>query len=132
MENRMTEKQWKLLGKLSKERYAPTLLAQYKQFLATDLSKQTASKLIEQFLEAPKKSQSPEYKAEQAKADKAEAEAILREALGDAQIANISGSKAYSLVSGSNRHADLTKLQAEFPQAYEAVVKTTAYDYIKA
>ena len=68
----------------------------------------------------------------QAKADKAEAEAILREALGDAKVANISGSKAYSLVSGSNRSADLTKLAEEFPEAYEAVIRTTTYDYIKA
>jgi len=68
----------------------------------------------------------------QAKQAKAEAEAILREALGNAQIATISGSKAYSLINGSNRHADLTKLAEEFPEAYEATVKTTAYDYIKA
>lgn len=68
----------------------------------------------------------------QAKTAKTEAEAILREALGDAQIATISGSKAYALIAGSNRHADLAKLEIEFPEAYEAVVKTTTYDYIKA
>jgi len=64
MENRMTQKQWKLLGQLSRERHAPSLFAEFEQFLATDLSKQGASKLIEQFLKAPKKSESPEYKAE--------------------------------------------------------------------
>lgn len=68
----------------------------------------------------------------QAKADKAEAEAILREALGDAQVATIGGAKAFSLVAGSNRHADLTKLAEEFAEAYEATVKTTTYDYIRA
>jgi hypothetical protein len=67
-----------------------------------------------------------------AKAQKAEAERVLREALGDAQVATVGGVKAYSLVNGSNRHADLAKLEAEFAEAYEATVKTTAYDYIKA
>lgn len=61
--DRMTEKQWKLLGRLKGERYAPSLLPKYDEFLAKDLSKQGASELIEQFLNAPKKSESLEYKA---------------------------------------------------------------------
>ena len=60
----MTEKQWKLLGKLSRERYEPNLWAKFEKFLANDLSKQGATELIGKYLEAPKKSESPEYEAE--------------------------------------------------------------------
>lgn len=63
MENKMTEKQWKFLGRLKSERYAPNLVAKYEAFLATDLSSKGASELIEQYLNSPKKSESLEYKA---------------------------------------------------------------------
>jgi hypothetical protein len=89
MENRMTQKQWKLLGQLSKERHAPSLFAEFEQFLATDLSKQGASKLIEQFLKAPKKSESPEYKAELAeRAKQARERAELAEQAKQAETEN--------------------------------------------
>ena len=63
MGNKMTEKQWKFLGRLKNERYAPNLVAKYDEFLATDLSSKGASELIEQYLNSPKKSESLEYKA---------------------------------------------------------------------
>jgi hypothetical protein len=67
-----------------------------------------------------------------AKAQKAEAEAILRSVLGEAQVAKIGGVPAFKLVNGSNRHANLNVLADAFPEAYEASVKVTEYDYIKA
>lgn len=66
------------------------------------------------------------------KAKKAEAEIILREALGEAKVAKIGGSIAYKLVNGSNRHADLKLLAENFPEAYEASVKVAEYDFIRA
>ena len=74
MESKITEKQLKFLRKLSKERYAPSLFAKFQEFLATDLSKQGASELIEQFLKAPKKNESPEYRAELAEQARQRAE----------------------------------------------------------
>jgi hypothetical protein len=68
----------------------------------------------------------------QAKAAKAQAEVILRSALGDSSQATISGAVAFKLVNGSSRHASLKDLAEGFPEAYEAVVKTTPYDYIKS
>lgn len=91
MENKITEKQWDLLRKLSRERYAPSLYAEFVEFLKTDLSKQGASNLIEQFLKAPKKSESQEYKAELAeqarqRAEQAQQRAELAEQRKQAEI----------------------------------------------
>lgn len=67
-----------------------------------------------------------------AKAVKAEAEAILRASIaGKATAGSIGGVVAFKIVNGSNRHADLKALAVEFPEAFEAVVKTTDYDYVK-
>lgn len=66
------------------------------------------------------------------KAKKAEAEVVLREALGEVKVAKIGGAVAYKLVSGSNRSADLKKLAEEFPEAYEAVVRVAEYDFVRA
>ena len=89
MENRITEKQLGLLRKLAKEKYAPSLVAELEKFLATDLSKQGASNLIEKFLEAPKKSESPEYKAELAeRAKQARERAELAEQAKQAETEN--------------------------------------------
>ncbi len=67
MTERLSQKQYKFLRVLYKERYAPHLEEKFQQFVATDLSKQGASELIEQFLNSPKKSESQEYKDEVAK-----------------------------------------------------------------
>ena len=85
----MTEKQWKLLWKLSRERYAPSLFAKFQEFLATDLSKKGATELIGKYLEAPKKSESPEYQAELAeRAKQARERAELAEQAKQAEIEN--------------------------------------------
>lgn len=68
----------------------------------------------------------------EAKAKKAEAEVILRAALGEAKVAKVGGVPVFKLIAGSNRHANLKALADAFPEAYEAVVNTTEYDYIKA
>lgn len=66
------------------------------------------------------------------KAKKAQAEVVLREALGEAKVAKVGGSVAFKLVNGSNRHADLKVLAENFPEAYEAVVRVAEYDYVRA
>ncbi len=66
------------------------------------------------------------------KAKKAEAEKILREALGEAKVAKIGGAVAYKLVNGSNRSADLKALAENYPEAYEAVVRVSEYDFVRA
>ena len=66
------------------------------------------------------------------KAKKAQAEVVLREALGEAKVAKIGGSVAFKLVNGSNRHADLKALAENFPEAYEAVVRVAEYDFVRA
>lgn len=66
------------------------------------------------------------------KAKKAEAEVVLRAALGEAKVAKIGGAVAFKLVSGSNRHADLKALAEKFPEAYEAVVRVAEYDFVRA
>jgi hypothetical protein len=89
MENRISEKQLRLLRKLEKEKYAPNLIAELDKFFAIDLSSQGASNLIEKFLKAPKKSESLEYKAELAeKAKQAKERAELAEQAKQAEIEN--------------------------------------------
>lgn len=66
------------------------------------------------------------------KAKKAQAEVVLREALGEAKVAKIGGAVAFKLVNGSNRHADLKALAENFPEAYEAVVRVAEYDFVRA
>jgi len=66
------------------------------------------------------------------KAKKAQAEVVLREALGEAKVAKIGGAVAFKLVNGSNRHADLKALAENFPEAFEAVVRVAEYDFVRA
>lgn len=66
------------------------------------------------------------------KAKKAEAEVVLRSALGQAKVAKIGGAVAFKLVSGSNRHADLKVLAEKYPDAYAEVVRVAEYDFVRA
>lgn len=84
---------------------------------------------VRQALKAFKEAKEAEASA---KAKKAEAEKVLRDALGGAVQATISGVVAYKLVNGSNRHADLKELAKAFPEAYEATLRVSEYDFVKA
>ena len=66
-----------------------------------------------------------------AKALKAKAEVILREALGEAKAGIVEGIVAVRVVNGKNTHFDREVMLAHYPEAYEATIKTTEYDYIK-
>lgn len=67
----------------------------------------------------------------EAKALKAQAEKVLREALGEAQEARVGGVAVFKLVNGSNRHADMKILADAFPEALKSSLVVTDYDYLK-
>lgn len=66
-----------------------------------------------------------------AKALKAKAEVILREALGEAKAGIVEGVVAVRVVNGRNTHFDRELMLTNYPEAYEATLKTTEYDYLK-
>lgn len=70
--------------------------------------------------------------AKRAEALKAEAEAVLREALGSAKVATVFGVTAYKVEERSRTTIDTETLKVEFPQVFEQVRGETRYDFIKA
>ena len=62
---------------------------------------------------------------------KAEAEAILRELLGNADIAVIGGVERFKLAHSTNSKIDRKVLQELFPEAFEATLVKTPYTFIK-
>lgn len=63
---------------------------------------------------------------------KAAAEAKLREILGDAEVVAVEGEEIYKLAHRVNTSIDKKKLLEVFPEAYEATLKQTPYDFITA
>lgn len=66
-----------------------------------------------------------------AKALKSKAEVILREALGEAKAGIVEGVVAVRVVSSRNTSFDRELMLTNYPEAYEATLKTTEYDYLK-
>jgi hypothetical protein len=66
-----------------------------------------------------------------AKALKSKAEAILREALGEAKAGIVEGVVAVRVVASRNTSFDRELMLANYPEAYEATLKTTEYDYLR-
>jgi hypothetical protein len=66
-----------------------------------------------------------------AKALKAKAEAVLREALGEFQVGIVDGIVAVRVVHGSNTHFDRELMKSTYPEAFEATIRSTEYDYLK-
>jgi hypothetical protein len=62
---------------------------------------------------------------------KAEAEAVLRELLGNADIAIIGGVERFKLAHSTNSKIDRKVLQELFPEAFEATLVKTPYTFIK-
>ena len=62
---------------------------------------------------------------------KAEAEAILRELLGDADVAVIGGVERFKLAHSTNSKIDRKVLQQLFPEAFEATLVKTPYTFIR-
>ena len=63
---------------------------------------------------------------------KALAEAELREFLGDAEVVNVEGQDIFKLAHRVTSSIDKKKLLEVFPEAYEATLKKTPYDFITA
>jgi predicted phage-related endonuclease len=70
--------------------------------------------------------------ADQAEAMKAEAEAILRAALGGAEAATIGGVVAFRIEHRTRTNVSTKALKEQFPKAYEALATTSEYDFLKA
>ena len=70
--------------------------------------------------------------AKRAEALKAEAEAVLREALAGFSSATVEGVVAYKVEERSRTTIDTETLKVEFPQVFEQVRGETRYDFIKA
>lgn len=66
-----------------------------------------------------------------AKARKAKAEATLRKALGKSLKGTIDGVAVVSVVSSKTTYFDRDEMKASFPEAFEATLRTTEYDYLK-
>jgi hypothetical protein len=66
-----------------------------------------------------------------AKALKSKAEAIIREALGEAKAGTVEGVVAVKVISSSNTHFDRELMLSAYKEAYDATLKTTEYDYLK-
>jgi hypothetical protein len=62
---------------------------------------------------------------------KAEAEAILRELLGNADVAVIGGVERFKLAHSTNSKIDRKVLQELFPEAFEVTLVNTTYTFIK-
>jgi DNA polymerase/3'-5' exonuclease PolX len=63
---------------------------------------------------------------------KAAAEVALREILGSAEVVAVDGEEIYKLAHRVNTSVDKKKLLEMFPEAYEATLKQTPYDFITA
>ncbi len=66
-----------------------------------------------------------------AKQQKEMAELALREALGDHKEATIEGAVVVKVVNGKNTHFDRELMKELYPEAYEATIRETLYDYLK-
>jgi len=89
-----------------------------------DLTATNAEKALAKFIAAKEAIKALE-------AQKEEAEAALREFLGTAEIGVIRGVERFRLTHSSNSKIDRKALQAGWPDAYEATLVSTPYDYIK-
>lgn len=67
-----------------------------------------------------------------AKEARANAEVILREKLGLAEFATISGANAFKIVHRDRTDIDRKKLQEQFPEVFAEVSYSNPYDFISA
>ena len=66
----------------------------------------------------------------EAKERRANAEVILREKLGLAEVATISGSPAFKIAHRDRTDIDRKKLQEQFPEVFAEVAYSNPYDFI--
>jgi antitoxin (DNA-binding transcriptional repressor) of toxin-antitoxin stability system len=99
--------------------------------VTTKVNGKTAVELSEAGVKALKAFNKAKASEAKAKAIKAKAEAILRAELGEAVVATIQGLSVASLVASKNTHFDRELMKSAYPEAFEATLRTTEYDYIK-
>lgn len=75
-----------------------------------------------------RKAKEAEAKAKEAKQL---AELELRQALGGAVEGLVEGAVVVKVVAGRNTHFDREMLNEMFPEAYQATLRSTEYDYLK-
>lgn len=92
---------------------------------AIDLTATDAEKALAKFIAAREAIKALE-------AQKEEAEARLRELLGSAEVGTIRGVERFKLQHSTNSKIDRKALEAGWPEAYEATLVKTPYDFIKA
>jgi hypothetical protein len=63
---------------------------------------------------------------------KAKAEVILRAKLGNAELATMGGEVVFKILAVSKQDPDRQILKEQYPAVFEAVMKDSSYDYIKA
>jgi predicted phage-related endonuclease len=90
-----------------------------------DLTASDAEKALSKFIAAREAIKALEVQKE-------EAEARLRELLGDAEVGMIRGVERFKLQHSSNTKIDRKALEAGWPEAYAATLVKTPYDFIKA
>jgi len=90
-----------------------------------DLTATDAEKVLFQFIAAREAIKVHE-------AQKEAAEARLRELLGTAEVGMIRGVERFKLQHSSNSKIDRKALEAGWPEAFEATLVKTPYDFIKA
>lgn len=64
-------------------------------------------------------------------AQKDEAEAIIREALGNAQAGTVAGKVAVKVAQRTRKGTDTKTLAEKFPEAYEATLTQTDYTFLQ-
>jgi predicted phage-related endonuclease len=64
-------------------------------------------------------------------AQKDEAEAILREALGTAEVGLVNGKNAVKVAQRTRKGTDAKVLAEKFPEAYEATLVATSYSFLQ-
>ena len=64
-------------------------------------------------------------------AQKDQAEAILREALGNAEVGKIDGVSVVKVAKRERKGTDAKVLAEKFPEAYEATLTVTAYTFLQ-
>lgn len=66
-----------------------------------------------------------------AKEQKEMAELALREALGDHKEGLVEGMVVVKLVNGKNTHFDRELMKEIYPEAFQATIRETLYDYLR-
>lgn len=85
--------------------------------------KAKARKALTEFVEA-------KQVIKEAEAIKEKAEAVIREALGEATVATVNGFQVLSVAFRKRTNINSKELETKFPEAFEATKYTIEYDFL--